>query len=87
MADPPPSPDTDTRVGPDRRSISGTSRWQKVVGIIGLVVALWVGTEMYDVIVGDFGGPGPAQHSPAENQEQQIDPEGDGGHDPSQFDH
>lgn len=92
MADLPPSPDTDdeTRVGPDRKSTGGTTRWQKVVGIIGLVVALWVGSEMYDTVFPRGpgpGGPGPGQHAPGENQEQEIDTGDDGGHDPSQFEH
>jgi hypothetical protein len=45
MLDPLPSPDTggDAGVGPDPGPITGTSRWQKVVGIIGLVVLLGPG--------------------------------------------
>jgi hypothetical protein len=100
MPDPSRHPDTfdDSGVEPGRTLTTGASRWQKVVGIIGLVVALWVGNEMYNVIVGDFaGGPGPGGHGPGggetpietpiEDQEQEIDTEDDGGHDPSQFDH
>jgi hypothetical protein len=93
MADRPPHPDTndDTRVGRGRRSAGGTTRWQKVIGIIGLVVALWVGSEVYNAVVGDFGGgPSPGGHGPGggetpietpiEDQEQEIDTEDDGGH-------
>lgn len=83
MADPPPFPDTDedTRLGPDRKSTSGTTRWQKVVGILGLIVVLWVGNNMYDTVTGDLdGGPGPGQHAPAENQDQETDTDDGGGH-------
>lgn len=71
MADPPL--DVETDAGPERGS--GTSRWQKVVGIVGLVLILWLGIQLF----GPGGGPG--QHTPAGNQEQQIDQDG-GGHVP-----
>lgn len=86
----PPDPETtdDTVVGRNRTSTPGTSRWQNVVGIIGLVVALWVGSETYDVVVGDFGGGGPGggnhgpgQDTPVEDQDQEIDSDDGGGGD------
>lgn len=66
------------------------SRWQKVVGILGLVVVVWVGSETYDVVVGDFGGPGPGGHgqnvpgqeAPVEDQDQEPDTDDGGGHRP-----
>ncbi|MBA3372877.1 MAG: hypothetical protein H0T98_05065 [Euzebyaceae bacterium] len=76
MADPSPYPDSDTSVGPDRRSTTGTSRWQMVVGIIGLVLILGLGIRLFG-----HGGGGPGQNTPVESQEQQID-QGGGGHVP-----
>ena len=79
----------DTGVRSDRRTVTGTSRWQKMVGTAGLAVVLWVGSELYDVVFFDGTFPGGGQHTPVENQ----DPDGDpappttGGHDPSQFGH
>lgn len=91
MANPPPYPDSnldtgdDTGAGPDRGSTTGTSRprtvvttWQKVVGIIGLLVLLALGARMF----GAGGGHGPGQNTPVENQEQEIDTEDGGGHVP-----
>lgn len=48
MADPPRNIDTldATAVGPDAGSATGMARWQKVVGIIGLVVVLGLGVGM-----------------------------------------
>jgi hypothetical protein len=92
-----PNTDDDTDVKPARRTTTGVSRWQKVVGGIGLVVLVWVGSEIYDTISatgpspgspgGDHGpgGPGPGQDQPVENQDQEIETEND--HDPTQFDH
>jgi hypothetical protein len=76
MADPTANPDTrdDSGVGPDRRSTSGTSRWQNVVGTIGLVVLLALGARMF----GAGGDHGPGDQGPGENQEQQNG----GGHEP-----
>jgi len=79
MADPPPYPDFDTSVEPDR-STTGVSRWQMVVGIIGLVLILGLGILMFGPGPGG-GGRGPGQNAPVENQEQQIDEDG-GGHVP-----
>jgi hypothetical protein len=64
-----------TAVGPDPEAPTGTSRWQKAVAIVGVLVVLWVGSDTYKVIDGDFGGGG---GTPAENQ----DPSGGGGHTP-----
>jgi hypothetical protein len=63
--------------------VATTSRWQKMTGIMGLVVVLWVGNNLFDTISsggmgsgGDHAPPGgPPTTQPA------------GGHDPSQFDH
>lgn len=51
-------PDTDVK--PDRRATT-TSRWQLVVGIIGIVVVLWVGNRMSNIVFADSPGPGFAQ--------------------------
>lgn len=81
-----PDADEDSGVGPDRGASTGTSRWQKVLGILGLAVVLWVGSEMYEVLYGDIGGGrggghGPGQDTPVENQDQETDTD-DGGHTP-----
>lgn len=53
----------------------GTSRWQKAVGALGLLVVLWVGSQMYNVIFfdGTFPGAGPGstpgQEAPAPGAE------------------
>jgi hypothetical protein len=74
----------DTGEGPDRGATTGTSRWQKAVGILGVLVVLWVGNDTYKVIDGDFGGGGgdhgPGQDTPAENQDQETDIDTGGGH-------
>lgn len=66
---------------PDPRA-PGPSRWQKLIGIIGLLVVLWVANDTYEVIDGGIGGGhGPAQGTPVVDQETDIDP-GEGGHRP-----
>jgi hypothetical protein len=63
MADPPPYPDSDsdTGVGPDRGSTTGTPRWVKVFGIIFLIVVLLFFFELFT------SGPhrGPGDHTPS----------------------
>lgn len=78
------------------------SRWQRAVGILGLVVVFWVGDRLYDVIrsdgtssSGSDGGGGGHQPpggdpSPPPAAGDDAPPSSDGGssgHDPSQFDH
>jgi hypothetical protein len=90
MTEPSLAPGTDeTDAIPGRRATSGTSRWLKVVGILGLVALLWVGSEMYEVLYGDIGGGGhePGQDAPVENQDQDIDTDDQDDHDPSQGGH
>lgn len=81
----------DTGVGPDRGATTGTSRWQQVVGILGIAVVLWVGSEMYDIVFFRGTGPGPApgQDAPVEIQNPDGDPTPPGSipHDPTQRDH
>lgn len=83
--------DADTGVGDHRGAFTRTSRWQKVVGILGVLVVLWVGNDTYKVIDGDFGGgggggghgPGPGQEqAPVENDDQPPGTDGGGGHQP-----
>lgn len=76
---------------------SGVSRWQKVVGVLGLVVMLWVGDRLYDVVSRGTGdgpgrGHGPADRIPTSQPTDTRDPApggggGSSGHDPSRFDH
>jgi hypothetical protein len=83
-----PDAGEDIGEGPDRGATTSTSRWQKVVGILGVLVVLWVGNDTYKVIDGDFGGGaggaehGPGQDAPAENQDQETDTDNGGGHTP-----
>lgn len=88
-----PDPDNSDGTGVRRGqgATTSTSRWQKVVGIIGLVVLLWVGSDTYDVVVDDSGGGsgggteeehGPSQDSPVEDQDQEIDSDDGGVHTP-----
>lgn len=84
MAEQPPSPDPgdDARVEPGRGATPGTSRWQKVVGLIGLLVILWVASRMLSNLLGHRPGDmrhGPGQDAPpAEVQEHDTG----GGHAP-----
>jgi hypothetical protein len=90
MADPPRNPDSggDTGVESGRGPIAGASRWQKVIGIIGLLVILWVGNRMLSTLLGRGHGPGgmrhgPGQHAPpARMHEQESDTRGGIGHEP-----
>jgi hypothetical protein len=72
MGDPTPHPDTgkNSEEPTDRRSTTRTTRWQKVVGIIGLVV---VGFLL-------FGGGGSVDHGPGQNPP--FETENGGGHAP-----
>lgn len=58
-----------------------TSRWQKVVGIIGAGVVLWVGASLLDVITSAGSRPGAGQRT------EDSTPHGGNAHDPSRFDH
>lgn len=100
MADPPRdaenTPDTgdDSGVTRDHDPPSRTSRWQKVVGILGFVVILWVADDLLDNVLdhgpGGGGGPrhGPTQgEDPAEDQEQHTGPDDGGGHGRPEDDH
>lgn len=83
--------------GPDRVAVTGTSRWQKVIGLVGVVVVLWVGGDLVDIVTADGGGPGragpggqgPSSDAPAGDVTSDGDqaPPGGGAHDPSEFDH
>jgi hypothetical protein len=91
MANRPPSPDIGdgTGMGRDHGPTTGTSRWQKVVGIIGLVVVLGVGIKIFG------GGGGPGGHDPGGNTPPAVTEDGDqplpsgggGPHDPSNWGH
>lgn len=75
----------DTHVRPDPEAPSDTSRWQKAVATLGVLVVVWVGGDTYDVIAGNFGGGGnhgPGQDTPVENQDQDPDTGTGGGHTP-----
>ncbi len=81
--------DENTGAGSGRGPTPGTSRWHKVVGILGALVVLWVGNDTYTIIDGDFGSGaggggehGPSQDAPAENQDQETDTDDGGGHTP-----
>lgn len=52
---------SDTGAVPDRGATAGMARWQKVVGMIGLVVVLVLGILMF--AGGGLGSHGPGRHS------------------------
>ena len=93
------TPTTDTDVELGGGATAGTSRWQKLIGAIGLVVVLWVGNNLFDVVTSGASGPGgdggPGGHAPPRDpppgevtdEGNPTPPGGEGGHDPSQFDH
>ena len=63
-----------------------TTIWRTLVGTVGVVVLVWVGGDLYEIVTsggerpaGGSGGPQP----PAEGQP----PTTAGPHDPSQFEH
>lgn len=72
---PPADENTDPR--PGRGATTGTSRGQKVAGIMGLVVVLWVGNNLFETITGAGGRPG-GQRPPSDAS----DSGGDAGHTP-----
>ncbi len=63
MADPPHYPDSsgDTGDEPDRGLTTGTPRWVKVSGIVGLVLVLLLVIMMST----GGGGHGPGRHTPS----------------------
>ena len=86
MADTLSDPDAEADVGDGRGTRPRTSRWQKLVGIVGVLVVLWVARDTYRIIDGDFGGAGgggghgPSPTTPVDNEEQEPGPSNGGGH-------
>lgn len=82
----------DNPTGP-RDAVATTTRWQKAIGILGLSVVLWVGTNLFDVVSsgesGPPGGHGPGENPPGQTTDDQgrTPPSGESPHDPSQFNH
>lgn len=76
-----------------RDAVATTTRWQKAIGILGLGVVLWVGTNLFDVVTsresGSPGGLGPGENPPGQTTDDQdrTPPGGESPHDPSQFNH
>ena len=88
-----PSHPADNRA-PATPPMAGVSRWQKTIGVVGLLVLFWVGDRLYTVIdnggMGPARGHGPAGVTPTTQPTDQDEPPGGGspgGHDPSQFGH
>jgi hypothetical protein len=94
---PPAAVGDDAGVEPDcHATTGGTTRWQKAVGVLGLIAVLWAGNNLYDAISrgvvgpGGGGGHGPPGGTPTTQPVDVGDeapPAGGGEHDPSQFDH
>lgn len=57
-----PTTPSDSAVELDRRASSGLAPWQKMAGIIGLVVILGLAILMFGP---GSGGHGPSRHAPA----------------------
>lgn len=72
----------DAAGGPGSGATTGTPRWQKVVGTIGLVVVLWVGNDLLEVVTS--GGERPGGGTPPAGEQ---GPPASAPHDPSQFRH
>lgn len=108
MTDPPTGPDPNVAAGddidvrPDREAARGISRWQKAVGILGLVAVVWVGNEWSWLGLGGSGDgdhrpvsgepPTPdagstSREAPVGDQQHENAPNGGAGHDPGQWDH
>lgn len=82
----PRPPGEGSDVTPDHHAINGTSRWQQVVGILGLVVVVWAGGDLFEVVTSDgAGGPGEAPLGGVTEGDQA--PPAPDPHDPSRFDH
>lgn len=77
-ASPYPDAGEDIGGGANPEPITGTSRWQKVVGVIGLLVLLLVGSR----ILGAGGNHGPGGGMRGDDQEQTGGTERGGGHVP-----
>ncbi|MBA2386151.1 MAG: hypothetical protein H0V69_03555 [Acidimicrobiia bacterium] len=63
-----PDAGEDAVVGRGRGAVTGTSRWQKLIGILGVVVVVWVGGDLFDAVTGSGGGPGggPGDQAPGD---------------------
>ncbi len=70
--------DHDDAARPGRGSSAGLAGWQKLVGIIGLVVVLVL------AILLTGGDHGPGRHASGGSQEQSTRVQGGPGHDPSE---
>jgi hypothetical protein len=71
----------------DGELVASTSRWQIVVGIIGLLVLVVLGIQIFGLAAGD-GGHGPGDDTaPAEVNDVDSSPEDDGHTPPGGFDH
>lgn len=68
--------------GPESAQVSGASRWQKVVGIIGVGVVAWVGASLLDIVTSGGSRPGAGGHVTEDGTPHSGNP-----HDPSRFDH
>ena len=76
-------------------AVTGTSGWQKAVGGLGLLVVLWVGSNLFDTatsgVMGSGGEHGPpagaSTTQPIADDDPAPDDDGGAPHDPSQFNH
>jgi len=86
MADPPTTHDTDEDTGDEsqREPSAGTSRWQKAVGIVGVVVVVWVVSRLLGAGGGEHG---PGRHLPGSRGPIVEASAGEGGHAPPQGGH
>lgn len=94
MATMPLPSDVTARPAPEGAAVrSGASRWSKVVGALGLVIVVWVGGDLYEIVTSDGNASG-GEHGPTRDEpsgtpsgDDEQAPAGGNQHDPSQSDH
>lgn len=89
----PAHPAADTRDPTPPTGTARPTRWQQLIGVLGIAVVVWAGSNIYDVVASTgpqgSGGHQPPGTSPDDGgtpSDQSPPPAGDQ-HDPSQFDH
>lgn len=84
----------DTGAPTPRVRTARPTRWQQLIGVLGVAVVVWAGSNIYDVVTssGPQGGgghrpPGTSPQGGDTPSDQPPPPPAGGQHDPSQFNH